>query len=406
MEKWFRITSFSGQAGDSPFVRNCNKRRLAISPAPRDDIDATATDSITTVLMRRRHRRPEPSPAPDAEEQVRLAFRVVLGRDADDDGLAVYAAHLRTGQDLPWLLQTLSESAEFHSSQLPPPEPRAAPRADIPQLEAAHILSHRLPMLIDASCTETELQQLWDHVASTWSALGASEPHWSVLTQDHFRTGTVGEVELTAFYATGDSELERLNAWLARNGLAVAPDALCAEFGCGVGRITRSLARQYGRVIALDVSVPHLRTAEARMLVEDVGNIEFVPLTGRPSLDVLRDIDVFYSIIALQHSPPPIILDVLQRAFTALRPGEYAYFQVPTYGDGYGYSVATHLERLAAGVNAQGSAALEMEVHFVPQHTILELAHRHGLRTVKVQPDTSAGNLDRWISNTFLLTRD
>lgn len=350
-----------------------------------------------------RRRRPGPLPALDAEALVRLSYRAVLRREADDDGLAGYVAHLRAGRTLPWLLQALSESAEFRSSQLPPP---AVPRADVPQLEAAHILGHRQPMAIDTSCTEAELQRLWDYVAATWSALGASEPHWSVLTQDQFRAEVVSETEITAFYATGESELQRLNAWLARGGLPVPPDAVCAEFGCGVGRITRSLARQYGRVIALDVSVPHLRTAEARMRVEGVDNVEFVPLSGRSSLKALCDVDVFYSIIALQHSPPPIILDVLRWAFTALRPGGYAYFQVPTYGDDYSYSAKQHIEGIHNGVNAQGSAASEMEVHFVPQHTILELAHRHGLRTVEVQPDTSAGNLDRWISNTFLLTRD
>ncbi len=343
------------------------------------------------------------SPPLDVEETVQLAYMAVLRRKPDTAGFTVYASALREGRDLAWLIGELAASDEFRliqgGSQV------VADALSSPQVEHAHALGYAAPMQIDAACTDAESQALWDHVAKTWSQLGEEEPHWSVLTQAQFRADAIGHAQLTEFYGSGDAEVARLNAWLRRAGLPIHPDAVCAEFGCGVGRVTHSLARQYGRVLAFDVSAPHVRTAQARMREEGIQNVEFVRVTGRGSLSALRDIDVFYSIIALQHSPPPIILDVLEHAFSALRPGGYAFFQLPTFSARYAYSTPAHIERLARGTNFQGSDPDEMEVHFVPQHMVLQLAQRAGLRTVEIQPDTSVGNLDRWISNTFLLAR-
>jgi len=357
-----------------------------------------------SMLKRFRSRKNQTPLSLDEEAVVRLAYLAVLRREADVAGLATYRAAQRGGQDLAWLLDVLMRSKEFEALQASIAS--LAEQKTVPQVEAAHLLSQEPPMSVDPNCSDVELQALWDHVARTWSQLGNDEPHWSVLTQDQFRTEALDAVQLATFYDSGRFEVERLNTWLRRGGLPIRADAVCAEFGCGVGRITHSLARQYSQVIAFDVSAPHLRTADAWMETEGIGNVEFIQVTGKASLAALHDIDVFYSIIALQHSPPPIIVDVLEQAFAALRPGGYAFFQLPTFSTGYSYSAVEHLARLDQGVNAQGGNTSEMEVHFLPQSKVLELAHRAGLRTVEILPDMSVGNLDRWISTAFLLVRD
>ena len=337
---------------------------------------------------------PGPVEASEAEAAVRLAYRTVLGREADAGGLATYAAALRNGRDLVWLLQAMAGSDEFRD--------RCA-RASATGAGVARALDAGLvaPMAVDAACGPEALQALWDHVARTWSRLGDSEPHWSVLTQDEYRAEALGPAQLAAFYASGADEVSRFRAWLRRAGITPRADAVCAEYGCGVARVTGGLARLYGRVLAFDVSAPHLRAARARCEADGIGTVEFVQVTGPSSLGALRDLDVFFSVIVLQHSPPPIILDILGRAFAALRPGGYAYFQVPTYAAGYRYSAAEHLAQVAAGDGTE----VEMEMHFVPQGAVLDLARRAGLAVAEVQPDFAIGLPDRQISNTFLLVR-
>lgn len=331
----------------------------------------------------------------DPEATVALAYRAVLRREADPDGLATYVAALRAGRSMAWLVDVLASSEESQALDLRLAAP-ALPTAPPPQPEHWH-LDGAPPMRVDAHCSPEELQALWDRVAHAWSQLGEEEPHWSVLTEDRFRRDALDDAALRKFHETGEGEVTRLEAWLRRAGLEYGPDTACAEYGCGVGRITRALARRFGRVAAFDVSPSHLRTAQAQLDAEGIRNVELARVWGAADLDRLAGFDVFYSVIALQHSPPPIILDVLGHAFAGLRPGGCAFFQVPTYAQGYEYSAAADL--------AVPRPEAEMEMHFVPQRAVLDLAHRTGLAVMEVQPDWCVGRPGEWISNTFLLQR-
>ena len=316
----------------------------------------------------------------NSAEQVALAFRAVLRREPDANGLATYTQALQQGRDLPWLVGILSASNEFHGL-----EQRLRAGQTFP-------LDSAPPMAFDAGCTPEGKQALWDQLAATWSSLGEQEPYWSVLTEERFRATDMNPAALSSFHETGEEEVRRLNAWLRRAGWTLGPGAVCAEYGCGVGRITRSLARQFGQVLGFDISAPHLAVARAQMAAEDLANTDFVQVRQPADLARLDAIDLFYSIISLQHSPPPIILDVLTRAFSGLRPGGCAFFQLPTYGLGYSY-----------GPDYQHRN--EMEMHCVPQRVVLDLAHRAGLMVAEVQPDWCVGRPGEWISNTFLLLR-
>ena len=315
----------------------------------------------------------------DAEAQVALAYRAVLHRDADPDGLATYARTLRAGRDLAWLIGLLAGSDEFRALQV---------RAQGPSFP----LDQAPPMDVAVDADPAALQALWDRVARVWSGLGETDAHWSVLTETRFRAGALDDAALAAFQETGAGEVRRLLAWLRRAGITPGPEWVCAEFGCGVGRITRNLAPLFRRVIGFDVSAPHLRAAAAGLAADGRRNVELVQVRGPMDLAALQGVDLFYSVISLQHSPPPVIVDVLRRAFAGLRPGGCAFFQVPTYAQGYAYP-------------AEAGAEV-MEMHFVPQGTVLAAAHRAGLRVAEVQPDWCTGRQDAWISNTFLLVKE
>ena len=304
-----------------------------------------------------------------------LAYRAVLHREADPGGLTTYAAELRAGRSLAWLVETLSNSGEFRAG---------AQTANPFPLDTAP----PMPFTLGGE----ELQALWGRVTATWSGLGQTDPHWSVLTEARFLAERMDAAALAVFHETGEGEMHRLEAWLRRSGVALPAGAVCMEYGCGVGRVTRALARRTGRVVAFDVSPPHLRAAAAQIAEDGITNVEFVQVRGPADLLALDGADLFFSVISLQHSAPPIILDVLERAFAGLRPGGLAFFQVPTYAVDYAWP-------------APAATAGEMEMHFVPQHVIFGAAHRAGLRVLEVQPDWCIGRTGDWISNTFLLQK-
>ncbi len=351
-----------------------SRQRLVVTlPSGAADTPATPPANVTALQ------------AEDAAVQVGLAYRAVLRRAADSDGLARYTTALQGGRDMAWLVEVLADSDEFRAA-LPTPELPPAPESRLYPLDAAP------PMAVQTECGADELQALWDRVAAVWSRLGEADAHWSVLTEDRFRAPSLDAAALAAFHETGEGEARRLDAWLHRSGVSLPAGGVCAEYGCGVGRITRALARRFRRVLAFDVSAPHLRAAAADLAASEIGNVELLQVRGPADLATLDGTDLFYSVISLQHSPPPVIMDVLRRAFAGLRPGGCAFFQVPTYGAGYAWP-------------SEAARQVGMEMHFVPQRTILAAAHDAGLRVLEVQPDWCIGRDGEWISNTFLLRR-
>lgn len=319
----------------------------------------------------------------DDVEFVAALYRGILSREPDQRGLETHLKNLRKGTPLEEVARLFVRSAEFSS--------RFANLINMYPLDRAP------PMRVDLHVTEGEEKRLWDHVATAWSRMGASEPYWSVLANPQWKMSGLRRSErLDAFYSTGRSQLNRLDSWFSRSSVSLPSTATCAEYGCGVGRCTIWLAKRYARVIAFDVSEPHLKLARAKAESEGITNIEFVHVRSKSDLDLLRLVDLFYSDIVLQHNPPPLIVQILEYAFAGLRAGGLAYFQVPTYAKGYSFNTIEYLHTLTEP---------GMEMHFVPQSVIFSLAFSQGMKPLEALPDGAIGHFGEWISTCFLLKK-
>ena len=98
----------------------------------------------------------------------------------------------------------------------------------------------------------------------------------------------------------------------------------------------------------------------------------------------LEPCDFFYSVIVLQHNPPPVIMELIRIALTALKPGGVAMFQVPTHINDYRFDLK---EWLAT------DHALDMQMHCVPQEAVLNLITATGCYLLGLREDgcTSLG---------------
>lgn len=168
------------------------------------------------------------------------------------------------------------------------------------------------------------------------------------------------------------------------------------DYGCGLGRATLWLARRFKRVLAIDVSEAHLGIAQKNLAARGITNVEFRLVRDIGDLSLLQGCQFFFSIIALQHNPPPLIVEMLSAIFSGLRPEGYAFFQVPTFAQGYTWSYKLHS---AGQMSNQG-----MELHLVPQSEVFRLAVQSGCIPLEVQPDSLLG-IPRWVSNTFLFSK-
>jgi SAM-dependent methyltransferase len=127
-----------------------------------------------------------------------------------------------------------------------------------------------------------------------------------------------------AFWRAGE---EVVAVFEERLSLALRGETL-VEVGCGIGRITRVLARRARRVVAIDVSPEML--ARAREANADLGNVEWTLGDGATLAPVGDgEADGVFSHVVFQHLPDPeLTLGYVREMGRVLRPGGWAAFQV------------------------------------------------------------------------------
>jgi len=100
------------------------------------------------------------------------------------------------------------------------------------------------------------------------------------------------------------------------------------EIGCGAGRVTRALARLFGRVYGVDISGEMVRQAQAALA--DLPNVRILQNNGK-DLDVLGNarFDFAFSSIVFQHIPSrEVIESYVREVYGRLRRGRLFKFQV------------------------------------------------------------------------------
>lgn len=252
------------------------------------------------------------------------------------------------------------------------------------------------PIEIETEVDDAGLARLLAHTEQTWTRLGDEEPHWSVISAERFRQDQLDE-NRTEFYDSGRGDVDIFLAFLARNGVDAKRLSRVLEFGCGLGRVTRFLAERFAHVEGCDISPSHLRQAEVYLKTKGLGNISLKRVKGLDDLDGAADLDAIFSVIVLQHNPPPAIVAILQRLLKRLRPGGVAYFQVPTHSTEYSFKLDHYL--------AHGLEANHIEMHYVPQRRIFQIAREAGCDVLEVREDDWVGRRHVELSNTFLLQR-
>lgn len=318
-------------------------------------------------------------PAPRVTRaEVILGYRMMLGREPESEDVIALAQD--TWPDLQAFGKALAHSAEFGLRH--GPNVHAMPPQDAPSNQ------------VETEADAATLALMAGQVGGYWTRAGETAPHWSVLTDERFLPQNIA-ANLEAFYGAGTWDAQVMDATLTRIGRSAGQFRHCVDYGCGVGRITLQLARRFARVTGLDISAPHLHLARETFRHAGFSHVTLAQVVPECLMPV-ESCDLWYSRIVLQHSPPPVAMNILRHAFRALETGGVAMFQIPVWIQGYGFDVASYLA---------GTPGAEMEMHAIPQRAILELADWQGLVLRDLREESfvshSPGVARLTLSNTF-----
>jgi SAM-dependent methyltransferase len=317
---------------------------------------------------------------PDLERLFQSLFEAMLGRVPARHETNRLVQWIRSGVPLTEIVDWFSRSVEYKTHI-------------VSAVEKLEILSANP---IDFRLSAAERNSLWAHISEIWSRVGTEDPFWSVLTLDMYRKRRMFRADqIDGFYETGRAEVARLESYLTRNGRVVPPEGVCVDYGCGVGRVTLWLARRFQHVVALDVSQPHLEMARRYLGARGITNVEYRLVRRPQDLNIMHGMNLFYSIMALQHNPPPLISEILSVALAHLDDEGTAFFQVPTHAKDYSWSYRDYVGDLMT--------QKRMELHVLPQWKIYQLIDAAGCKMLEVQPNSLVKiGVPHWISNTFM----
>lgn len=294
-------------------------------------------------------------------DQIIEGYRLFFDRDPESE--AVIQSYLSLDLELWPFLRVLADSAESLRCQ-----------AD----KGTQLFMARSENRIDVDASPDVLAKLIADTRNAWSGFGESDAFWSVLTEQKYRSDTLDASAREAFYASGEGEFTDLAAACRRNGIALDASATVLELGCGVGRVSGRLAQHFRSYIGVDISPSHLRIASRHLSSLGCENVQLLPLE-----EFLRDpppFDLLYTILTLQHNPPPVMLMLLRTCLSRLRPGGYAFFQLPCHLYDYEFDAA----RPADGT---------MEMHALPQAHVFRALADYSLVPLEVIPYPRIGRI-------------
>lgn len=125
-----------------------------------------------------------------------------------------------------------------------------------------------------------------DRATRDWNTFGETEPYFAVLTHDRFLSEQMSDADREAFFAFGEADVAQIF-----DLIGISPKS-ALDFGCGVGRLTRALAKRVDHVVGVDAAESMLRIAR-----ENVPNATFS--TAIPD----ERFDLIVSLLVFQHIP-------------------------------------------------------------------------------------------------------
>ena len=224
---------------------------------------------------------------------------------------------------------------------------------------------------------------------------GRCDPLWAIATVPD-KKGNRWEPD--EFFQTGVTFTQDLMQFVHAQPIRLASHT-ALDFGCGVGRLTQSLANYFDRVVGVDIAPSMIKLADAYNRHGD--RCDYI-MNESHDLRCFQDgrFDFVISHITLQHMAPRYSTAYVREFARVLAPGGIVVFQIP--------SERTARRRASSNAAARPTPSLAhddppMEMHGVPRRKVENILEAGELTILDVSGNSSAG--PDWISYRYCATK-
>jgi SAM-dependent methyltransferase len=156
------------------------------------------------------------------------------------------------------------------------------------------------------------------HTDAAWEKFGRDDPYFGVLAEDKFSRENI-ERNRGEFFSSGAGAAREIIERCEKHFGPLGRGRIL-DHGCGVGRLTFALAREFESVVAVDVSPSMLAEAAANAERFGAQNVTFAPVDATLS-NASGEFDFVNSYMVLQHVPVRRGLRILGALLDKVRAG-------------------------------------------------------------------------------------
>jgi len=242
-----------------------------------------------------------------------------------------------------------------------------------------------------------------DDLKKNWDRFGKEDPYWAVLTDPKMKGNNWDEEE---FFTSGLHTIQREVKKIKR----MHPDFTfqsALDFGCGVGRLTQSLAQFFDEASGVDIAPSMIKLANEKNNRE---NCKFF-LNDKNDLSLFGDeeFDFVYSIITLQHMQPKYSKNYISEFLRVLKPNGILIFQIPSKPDLGTLIYHNPLNKLRRKIGSfltfgkKKHKAPIMEMYWIPIKEMVSFLNKNGAQIIEIKENDAAG--DEWDSFTYKVSK-